>query len=194
MVNLCVIPYAPSARWYAAWLRNLTEGDPESGIPEANAALKINGKDFAHTLIAGNCGNQMLSIAIEGGASRLKRGTYITCATLSDHGNWRKIHTGAIEASYGKAPYYPYLMPLLTGIYEDMELTGLRDFNTAIHKKLLELLIPGREVSSSGACAAVSEAVQSRGKEIAARINPDLSVIDSLMHFGPETLLALSIL
>lgn len=194
MVNLCVIPYAPSARWYAAWLRNLAEGDPGSGIPEANTALKISGKDFARTLIAGNCGNQMLSMAIEGGASRLKRGSFIPSATLSDHGNWRKIHSGAMEASYGKAPYYPYLMPLLNGIYEDMDLRGLREFNTAIHKIILEILLPGGEVPNRSGCSTVSEAAQRRGKEIAARINPDLSVIDSLMHFGPETLLALSIL
>lgn len=191
-----VIPYAASFKWYAAWMNSISDGsDQVSAVVAANISTSSRGKDFARTMIAGNHGNLMLSMAVEGGAGRLRRDCLVATASLSGHGNWRKNHAGALEATYGKMPYfqhiYPYILNVLSG-----SAVSLPDFNSGLHKTIISILgideyvSPGRKEWDSMRDAVSPQALE-RGEEILDIINPSLSIIDALMRHGPETLLAL---
>jgi len=110
MVN--VFPYAASAAWYAAWLRSLSSDCPmEEAIADANISTQTDGKDFARTRIRGNApGDEiLLSVAVVGGASILKQSRRLSHAILSEHSDWQHNHLGALEASYGRAPFFRYI-------------------------------------------------------------------------------------
>lgn len=184
-----IIPYAASAIWYARFLRNFK-------VPECE------GRHAARTFIRGNASDPlMLSIAVEGGGRRLRgRNAYFN-TLLSDHGNWRVTHRRALDAVYGKTPYYAHISALLNPIYEGTECT-LAGFNNAIHKVLLSFLIgdmtreeilyiSGGELCDETANLLPEDKISlmfDRGNEIAERIDPELSILDALMNYGRETL------
>lgn len=121
MVN--VVPYAASAAWYAAWLRSFSSDCPmEEAIANANISTQTNGKDFARTRIRGNApGDEiLLSVAVVGGASVLKQSRRLSHAILSEHSDWQHNHLGALEASYGRAPFFRYIFPDLKRIFPAM--------------------------------------------------------------------------
>lgn len=186
-----VVPYMASSAWYAEWLRGLTIGMPEQeAVGLANCAADVCGKDFARCRICGNGGEILLSAAIEGGAARLKRASALPRVMLSDHGNWRHTHLGALNAAYGRAPYFQHFMPLLEPVYQSEEVS-LQGFNAKIHWAIRKMLFGDDDPLQLIQTIKGSNAAAARGKEIAGEISMRLSVIDSLMRHGRETLLAL---
>ncbi len=186
MVN--VVPYAASAAWYAAWLRSLSSDCPmEEAIADANISTQTDGKDFARTRIRGNApGDEiLLSVAVVGGASILKQSRRLSHAILSEHSDWQHNHLGALEASYGRAPFFRYIFPDLKRIFSGYG-QPLADFNREIHNYICDFLNI-RDILS----VPLSDAAKERGKELACEISPRLSIIDPLMRFGPETILIL---
>lgn len=195
VLNNLIVPFAPSAAWYAAWWQARRKGltDAES-ISAANIATSIRGKDYARCRIMANGNEIILSMAIEGGAARLKRSSLIPSAQLSDHGNWRHVHLGALEAAYGRCPFYQHLTPLIRDIYNSQEHT-LPGFNAKIHHAVCSFLniinpknIPDI-ISYTG-----SSATKERGTEIVIGLQRELSIIDTLMKLGTESILAFDIL
>ena len=187
-----MVPYMASARWYAEWLRGLSIGMPEEeAVGLANCAADIYGKDFARCRIRCNDSDMLLSEAIEGGASRLKRPSALPKLMLSDHGNWRHAHLGALNAAYGRAPYYQHFMPLLEVVYNSEE-KSLMGFNALVHEAIKKMLFGDEDPLQLMQAAKGSDSSKARGKEIAAEISMPLSVIDALMRHGRETLLALA--
>ncbi len=90
-------------------------------------------------------------------------------------------HLGALEAICGRAPYYQHLIPKLRDAIGNPP-KSLRELNLSIHDDIATFL---------GVVATLTPEARERGNEIAADINPELSIIDPLMRFGKETLLAL---
>lgn len=178
----------PSSAWYAAWLKSRCDGtDDATSILAVNEIMSVSGKDFSRCRIAGPQGDLMLSVAVEGGAKMLKQRRNLAVAMLSEHGNWHHVHIGALEAAYGRAPYYIHYMPAL----RDAILAGglsLRDFNMRLHKEIVRMLGADTALHMN---VGMDEAWRSRGEEVAKTISPGLSVVDALMRFGPETILAL---
>ena len=175
-------PYLPTLRWYAAWSRAKAEGLSESvAIMTANSLTGVKGKDFARTRLPG----QVLSVAIEGGAARLKKGAWPEFLRISLHGNWPHVHLGAIEALYGRSPYYQHLAGDIRLILSDPP-ERLYLLNSWMH-----------HIISSWIQIAPPEAAkraESRGKELLAKADPNLSVIDAIMRLGPEVSLLLPLL
>lgn len=188
MVMDAVPPYAPSLRWYGFWygcrLRGLSD---EEAVAYANRKCEINGKEFARTTLHCGEGNMTLSVAVEGGSSGLRRRGVEKRARVSLHGRWPHVHLGALEAAYGRAPYYQHVMPGIRKILDNVA-TGdtLETLNKTFHEWLAGFLTSDVESPSL-----TSEAIRKRGQEIASGLDPDLSLIDSLMLHGPETSLAL---
>lgn len=185
MVN--VFPYAASAAWYAAWLRSLSSDCPmEEAIADANISTQTDGKDFAAQEYAVMLpATRYCCRGSRGGASILKQSRRLSHAILSEHSDWQHNHLGALEASYGRAPFFRYIFPDLKRIFSGYG-QPLADFNREIHNYIC-VFLNIRDILS----VPLSDAAKERGKELACEISPRLSIIDPLMRFGPETILIL---
>jgi hypothetical protein len=182
-----VIPYLPSSRWYALWLREFAiSGEDARAIDCANKGCRTAGKDFARCLVAPAALTpseaMLLSVAVEGGASILKRGANLPAVRLSLHGNWPHRHAGALEALYGRSPYYQHLIPDISEIWRNLP-ESLAALNMQLHEVVKGWLSTGH--------LSLTKSVEQRCDEIASHIRPELSVIDALMRLGPETALGL---
>lgn len=192
---MSVVPFAASLEWYAAWWQARRKGLPDAeSIVAANIATGISGKDYARCRIMANGNEIILSMAIEGGAARLKRSSFIPSAQLSDHGNWRHVHLGALEATYGRSPFYQHLIPVIRDVYNSQENT-LRGFNYEIHHAICSFLnVENIKNIQDTILYEGTHATKERGEEIANGLDRKLSIIDTLMRFGTESILALDIL
>lgn len=177
------MPYLPSARWYALWLVARAGGHDDAGaVKAANAGASVSGKDFARCRIAVRGRATLLSVAVEGGADRLRNPRALWEAAVSMHGNWPHVHLGALEAVYGRTPYYRHIMPALRDVLQEPP-ARLMELNTRLHGAVAPFLtVP------AGAMTAVQA---ERAREVASLINPELSIIDPLMRLGTETSLGL---
>lgn len=181
-----VVPFLPSFRWYAVWLRERRNGKPEDlARGTANSETGITGKDFARAKIRGCSGATLLPIPIVGGSATLKRQRMIPSALLSDHGNWRHIHLATIETIYGRYPFSGEILALLRDVYASSE-TTLSAFNTRIHETVASIIPPPAIIRGH-----LPTMVIDRGREILENIDADLSILDALMRYGPETTLSL---
>lgn len=182
-------PYAASLRWYARWFGARLKGlDDNEAIGVANRQCGVHGKDYTRAAIGKASSPMMLSVAVEGGSAVLKRTGAERRATVSLHGRWPHTHLGALEASYGRAPYYQHVMPGIQEILGSVETSdSLSDLNRRIHGWLSGFIDTGLSYDPVG----VGRSVALRGAEIYAGLDAELSVIDALMRYGPETTLAL---
>lgn len=188
-------PYAASVNWYAAWLNAMLLGmSPKEAEASANRTDNVKGKGFTRCRINGVTGETLLlSIPIEGGATRLKKESAIPNLMLSDHGNWRHVHPGALNATYGRSPYFQHLMPLLADVYASPE-KSLSGFTTLLHEAIITFLLGDPHPPHSTLHPSLSTLrppAIARGKELAAMIPSEISILDPLMRFGKETLLSL---
>lgn len=185
MTQPCHIPFAASASWYAAWLRATAAGLPHGEACDiACRATITDPKSMAHATISSHNGDIRLSVAVEGGAKMLKRRGFFTQALLSSHGDWPHVHLGALDAAYGKTPFYPHFIPALREVYEAHK-SSLYRFNLLMHETICRFL---DIIPVTPPCDAT---ISERGTEIASRIRPEISILDPLMRFGRETILAL---
>ncbi|MCH5230381.1 MAG: WbqC family protein [Muribaculaceae bacterium] len=184
-------PLSPSAGWCARYLKAMASGASEhEAIIRANEGIG-SAKEFARFRLLDNHGQEtLLPVAVEGGGRKL-RGTGIPEGLLlSEHGNWRKTHLGALESILGKTPCFRYLQPTMVQIYRDLELKTLRDFNFAIFEVIISFLMKNLRAEDL-AVFYNDERLKTRGKELARKINPDISVIQPVAMLGNETLLGL---
>lgn len=161
----------------------------------ASKTCCLRGKDFARCRIVGNGEEMMLSIPVEGGASRLKRLPSNTDRdkaniAISEHGNWRHAHIGALQAAYGRTPYFPHLMPILEEIYNSGE-KSLATFNEMIHKAIAEMIFGADTPADIFDSINGNKHFFDRGKELVLNVSSDISVVALLMNHGKESLLPL---
>lgn len=181
-----VPPYAASFGWYMCWFRCRVSGmSDDEAISEANKLCGIKGKDFARTYVGSPDTPMLLSVAVEGGASRLKRKGSERWVRLSMHGNWPHAHLGAFEALYGRSPYYQHILPGLVKILGEIP-ENLGALNLGIHGWLTSFMQTESFKPEEGYKTVFPAAVLARGSEIVAAIDYNMSVIDALMRFGPE--------
>lgn len=149
-------------------------------------------RDLCRTVIAGAHGQPplLLSVAIEGGSSVVKKG-HPERWRLSDHGRWQKIHLGALEAAYGNTAYFPHLFPKLAEILDQTAAgDSFAELTLALHRVMMDFI---------GAESFIRDYVRldDRSKERLAVIakenltfgNDDLAFIDVIFKKGPESLL-----
>lgn len=183
-----VPPYAPNLRWYALWYSGRLHGmTDEDAVWHANRLCDVGGKEYARCCVRSASGRIWLSVAVDGGSGGLRRRGAEKTASVSLHGRWPHVHLGALEASYGRSPYYQHVAVGIRDILENVAAgDSLGALNRKIHAHLSGFLTTGVDKE-----ALYSEAVRMRGPEIAADLEPELSLIDALMYYGPETSLAL---
>ena len=184
-------PLAPSVGWFVSFLKASSQGiGKENAIKIANSGLPSS-KDFGRYIIQNRKEERLvLSLAVEGGGKQLRSWERLRNLTLSEHGDWRKVHAGAWEAVLGRKPYFRYLEPSLKTTYEDLKIISLEKFNNAIFESLLSFLLGNMKLTMLPLFLK-KEDWRDRGKEIADSINPELSIIQALSDHGRETILGI---
>ena len=183
-------PYLASGAWYSRWLASISE-NPDTNLAVATANIDENARDFSRCAI--QCpghGRMLLTIPIEGGGKTLRNTNKMGLAFLSNHGNWRKKHLAAIEAAYGKKPYFNHFFPLLKQVFDNTQIDSLKEFNLSIHAICASFLLGSLPY---GAIKIINSDnhLKERSKEIAIQIKTDVTIIDPLMNLGPEAILGI---
>ena len=130
---------------------------------------------------------------------------------ISEHGNWRHLHWGALCAAYGKTPYFDYIAPDLKALY-DSPCTSLLQFNTQLQNLIIDFLDLPINIATSPVTAQLAEQCTDLRKQIDGKkpdtlnmhnvpyyqlwatrhgFQPALSILDLLMNCGRESIYTL---
>lgn len=124
--------YAGSVRYYAAMMA-CRKVVVHTGECKRKMPWSIN-----HCSLIGANGEQALTLPLiknyENGIPALNK------LEISEHGDWRRTHWGAVFSAYGKSPFFEYIADDLFAIYDDKNLTNLSEFNIAIHNLIVDFL------------------------------------------------------
>lgn len=148
-------------------------------------------RDYTRTLIESNSLEGMtLTVPIIGGSSAAKR-LRPKELEISGHGDWTRIHLGAIEAAYGKEPYFQHLFPEIADIIEHYP-QQLATFNVLLMDKMMAFLGYPESKEEVGR---LKDSNPKRCSDIASRleskINPLHSFIEPLFRLGPDSIFLL---
>ena len=160
-------------------------------------------------LVDGPNGTQRLTIALDGTTNAMP--VRMRDVRISEHGNWRHLHWGALYSAYGKSPYFDYIADDLHSIIGG-EQTSLLEFNTALQNLIIDFLDLPIEIETKPITPEIAaEATDLRsligGKKPdtlpitdvpyyqvwASRhgFQPGLSILDLLMNTGRESIYTL---
>ena len=175
-----VIPFAPSTAWVREYVRQTASGTESCEAARlASASTGISGKQYARCAIS----TGTLTVPVAGGAATLKRRG--ADPVLSEHGKWRREHTGAWNAAYGRCPYHAHLMPEIEKVYAASEGMTLGEFNSRILETALEWIDTD---ALREADYALLERIRDERRGL---VSPQLSIFDALFRLGKETLFVL---
>lgn len=193
--------YAGSVRYYACMLlsKSIYIDPEETGLNKSWA--------YNHCRIVGANGMQVLTIPIEKTFHTSK--TFMKDIIISNHGEWRRIHWGALFSAYGKSPFFEYIEEDLYNLYQK-SYKWLLDFNMSLHNLVVDFMdIPvktyllekdhketdidlrkkvGEKLTDSLELKNVE--YYQHWKERFGFV-PDLSILDILMNMGRETIITL---
>lgn len=145
--------------------------------------------EVRHANRATFAGGLTLTVPVEGGRDTLKRLRSARALTLdvgiSDHGRWQHRHLGALEATYGRAPFFGHYFDeaarIITGDY-----ATLGEMNAAIDAMLRRRLDIDRYLRMELPAAAIAEA-----RRLQTDADPRLSMLHYLFTLGPEAIFLL---
>ena len=132
---------------------------------------------------------------------------------ISNHGSWRHLHWNALQSAYGESPFFEFYADDLRPFFE-RRWEFLFDFNTAITRKMCELLDVHPQIAFTEAYASAEEegvtdfrdAIRPKHPlpddgfrprryyqvyEQKHGFQPNLSILDLLFNEGPEAVLYL---
>lgn len=184
-------PLAPSVGWFSDFIQAVVAcEDRAKAIETANSKL-LSPKEFGRFVLKDWRGEKRVqSLAVEGGGRQLRTFNKLSKLRLSEHGEWRKVHTGAIETILGRKPFYRDIEDRIRSVYSNMELKTLDEFNTAILEVMYTFLIGNLQPVE---LAKYSEfnVIKERGKEIADELDKEVTILEALASHGKETLLGI---
>lgn len=149
-------------------------------------------------------GRQSLSVPLV----KPNRNMAVGDIVISDHGNWRHNHWGALFSAYGRTPFFDYFADDLKAIYDNREIKTVAALNLALHFAVVDFLdlpIETSVFSEKGGWDA-AETVDRRDGAIVERpvgeyyqiwsvktgFQSGLSILDMLFNVGREAILLLS--
>lgn len=179
-----VIPYLGSTAWYSRWLHYRMQGHDDATACGMASGEMDPGKSLRRTLICGSspkgrvsgAGELVLSVSVSKGPGFL----------LSAHGNWPHRHLGALEAIYGRTPFYPHIIGSLRDILRDTP-ESLPELNRRLH----EAVTPWIDIEAADE-ALTNRAASDLGRKLGTFVNDSLSILDPIFRFGKDTTLLLA--
>lgn len=151
----------------------------------------IKTRYYTRSLIESNSPEGMvLTVPVVGGSSAVKR-HQPNQLEISGHGDWTRIHLGAIEAAYGREPYFIHFFPQISSIIEKYP-KHLATFNVVLMNEMMDL-VGFKDASEE--IKKFKEDHPERFKNIFQRleskINPDHSFLEPLFRLGPDAIFLL---
>lgn len=155
--------------------------------------------------IDGPNGVQQLTVPLVGATHNMS--TPMREVLISEHGNWRHLHWGALYSAYGRTPYFDHIASDLEAIIVNGHQTHLLELNTQLQHLVVEFM----DLPIRFTCEPAEESVDLRGKIDMKRPDslpitdvpyyqvwadrhafiPGLSILDLLMNEGREGIFTL---
>ena len=87
--------------------------------------------------IEGPNGMQTLTGPLVGSTNNMR--TPVRDVLISEHGDWRRLHWGAMFSAYGRSPYFDYVADELSRVIHGSQ-RYLHDFNRQLHEVIVEFM------------------------------------------------------
>ena len=194
---------AASVRCYAAALK---AGTLLVDLDEARLPLRHSHHRYR---IDGPNGIQTLTVPLVGSTNNMA--TPLRDVLISEHGDWRRLHWGALYSAYGRSPYFDYVADDLSRVIHGSQ-RYLHEFNSQLHELVVDFMDLPLETRQSGGDN-LPEGVTDLRRRIAMKrpdtlpignvpyyqmwqaqggFKPDLSILDLMMNYGREGILILA--
>lgn len=176
-------PYLAPADWYRRRLAAMLAGG--GSLPEAPR------RELMRTMLRGKAGEEVrLSVPVSGGASAIKHGDPLGWE-ISEHGRWREMHLGALDACLSSTPYYQHLLPRIEGIIREVRPAAAL-FCRSLDAEIMDFLKAEELLPALRQMAADTPALyEARRRDAACLADYDQSIVALLCRLGPEAIFAL---
>lgn len=87
--------------------------------------------------IDGPNGIQTLTVPLVGSTNNMM--TPLRDVLISEHGDWRRLHWGALFSAYGRSPYFDYVADDLSRVIHGNQ-RYLHDFNAQLHQLVVDFM------------------------------------------------------
>ena len=87
--------------------------------------------------IDGPNGVQTLTVPLVGSTNNMM--TPLRDVLISEHGDWRRLHWGALFSAYGRSPYFDYVADDLSRVINGSQ-HYLHEFNTQMHEVIVDFM------------------------------------------------------
>jgi len=197
---------AATVRCYAAALR---AGTLLIDLDERRLPLRHSHHRYR---IDGPNGVQTLTVPLVGSTNNMM--TPLRDVLISEHGDWRRLHWGALYSAYGRSPYFDYVADdLYRVIYGSQRY--LHEFNRQMHAVIVDFMdlpVETRYVATAGDIDGAVDDLRGRiamKKPDALPIAnvpyyqmwtgetgfcPDMSILDLMMNMGREGVITLMLM
>ena len=193
---------AASVRCYAAALK---AGTLLIDLDEKRLPLRHSHHRYR---VDGPNGVQTLTVPLVGSTNNMM--TPLRDVLISEHGDWRRLHWGALYSAYGRSPYFDYVADDLSRVIHGSQ-RYLHEFNAQLHQVVVDFMdLP--IITSYGVGNSAAENVTDLRGRIAMKkpdtlpianvpyyqmwkgadgFRPDLSILDLMMNMGREGIFTL---
>ena len=157
--------------------------------------------------IDGPNGLQTLTVPLVGSTNNMM--TPLRDMLISEHGDWRRLHWGALYSAYGRSPYFDYVADDLSRVIHGTQ-RYLHEFNRQMHEVVVEFMdlpLDTRYVDRVGDDV-LEDALDLRGRiamkkpdtlpiadvpyyQMWNHFSPNLSILDLMMNMGREGIFTL---
>ena len=194
---------AASVRCYAAALK---AGHLMVDLDELRLPLRHSHHRYR---IDGPNGLQTFTVPLVGSTNNMM--TPLRDVLISEHGDWRRLHWGALFSAYGRSPYFDYVADDLSRVIHGQQ-RYLHDFNAQLHQVVVDFMdLPINTCYGAGE-KGVENVVDLRGRiamkksdtlaianvpyyqmwtAVREGFAPDLSILDLMMNLGREGIFTL---
>ena len=195
---------AASVRCYAAALK---AGVLLIDLDERHLPLRHSHHRYR---IDGPNGVQTLTVPLVGSTNNMM--TPLRDVLISEHGDWRRLHWGALFSAYGRSPYFDYVADDLSRVIHGTQ-RYLHEFNRHLHEVIVDFMdLPlvtcyptSTEINTEGETLDLRGRIAMKKPDTLSMDNvpyyqmwttksgfcPDLSILDLMMNMGREGIFTL---
>jgi len=159
--------------------------------------------------VDGPNGLQTLTVPLVGSTNNMM--TPLRDVLISEHGDWRRLHWGALYSAYGRSPYFDYVADDLSRVINGTQ-RYLHDFNAQLHQVVIDFMDLPISTSYGVGDKGTDNVADLRGRIAMKKPDtlpianvpyyqmwtagregfaPDLSILDLMMNTGREGIITL---